>query len=121
MREVSRVGVWDDLSGGSILGLIREVMLMCVRVWRVLVRLITIRSARNSCHILANSFPSEFVERFSKRANNFYVTSGRIVAQFKDQSESDVGVPRNTKAIEAPKASLDSIRMSFVHSPPSPW
>jgi hypothetical protein len=27
---VSRVGVWEDLSGGSIIGLIREVVMVCV-------------------------------------------------------------------------------------------
>jgi hypothetical protein len=38
---VSRVGAWEGLSSGSLLDLIRVVMLVCVRVWGVHVRLMT--------------------------------------------------------------------------------
>jgi hypothetical protein len=41
MWVVSGVGVLEGLSGGSVLGLIRVVMLVCVREWGVTVRLIT--------------------------------------------------------------------------------
>jgi hypothetical protein len=40
MRVVSRVEVLEGLSGGSVLGLIRVVMLVYVREWGVPVRLI---------------------------------------------------------------------------------
>jgi hypothetical protein len=38
---VSRVGVWEGLSRGSVLGFMRVVILVCVTVWGVLVRLRT--------------------------------------------------------------------------------
>jgi hypothetical protein len=41
MWVVFRVGVMESLSGGSVLGFIRVVMLVCVREWGVPVRLIT--------------------------------------------------------------------------------
>jgi hypothetical protein len=41
MRVVSRVGVFEGLSCVSVLGLIRVVILACVREWGVPVRLIT--------------------------------------------------------------------------------
>jgi hypothetical protein len=56
-------------------------------------------------HILANSFLPEFVQRFSKSASNSYVTSCRTFVHACDQSHSELRVPRNTKAIEAPKTS----------------
>jgi hypothetical protein len=43
MRGVSRAGDWEGLSGGSFLGLMWVVMLVWVRVWNVLVRLMTMR------------------------------------------------------------------------------
>jgi hypothetical protein len=54
-------------------------------------------------NILANSFPPELVERFSKSASNSYVTNCLIVVKLKDQSQSELRVPRNTNAIETPK------------------
>jgi hypothetical protein len=39
IRVVSRVGVWKGMSGGSVIGLMRVVMLVRVRVWGVHVRL----------------------------------------------------------------------------------
>jgi hypothetical protein len=41
MRVVSRVGVLESLPSGSVLGLIRVVMRVCLREWDVPVRLIT--------------------------------------------------------------------------------
>jgi hypothetical protein len=41
MRVVLQVGVFEGLFGGSVLGFIRVVMLMCVKEWGVPVRLIT--------------------------------------------------------------------------------
>jgi hypothetical protein len=41
MRAVSRVGYWEGMSGGSFLGLTREVVLEWVRVRDVPVRLMT--------------------------------------------------------------------------------
>jgi hypothetical protein len=38
---VSRVGIWEGLSGGSVLGFMSEVMLVLMRVWGVHVRLMT--------------------------------------------------------------------------------
>jgi hypothetical protein len=54
-------------------------------------------------HVLAKSFPLESIERFSKSACNSYVTSSRTFVQLYDQSQSELRVPRDTKAIEAPK------------------
>jgi hypothetical protein len=77
-------------------------------------------SLTNKSHILAISVPSEFVERFSKSASNFFVTSLRVVVQLTDQLQSELIVPRDTHAIETPKyQALASIRLSFIHSPAS--
>jgi hypothetical protein len=54
-------------------------------------------------HILANSFPPESVERFSKSFSNSFVTSWRTFVQLYNQSQPKLIVPRDTKAIEAPK------------------
>jgi hypothetical protein len=42
MWVMSRVGVLEGLFGGSVLGLIRVVILVCVREWGAPVRLVTI-------------------------------------------------------------------------------
>jgi hypothetical protein len=60
-------------------------------------------------HILANSFPPESVERFSKSASNFSVTSWRTFVQLCDQSQSELRVPRNIEAVEAPKVSSSGL------------
>jgi hypothetical protein len=58
MRLVSRVKVLEGLSSGSILGLIRVVMLVCVREWGVPVRLITMGMMSTSvpCQCERNAF-----------------------------------------------------------------
>jgi hypothetical protein len=57
---VSRVfGVVEELSGESVLGLIRVVMLVCVRVWGVPVRLMTIGSTM-STYVLCQCERSAF-------------------------------------------------------------
>jgi hypothetical protein len=45
---VSRVGVWEDMSGGSVLGFFRVVMIVCVRVWGVSLRLMSIGTMSTS-------------------------------------------------------------------------
>jgi hypothetical protein len=55
-------------------------------------------------HVLANSFPLESVERFSKSASNSFVTRRRTFVQVCDQPQSELRVPLDTKAIETPKA-----------------
>jgi hypothetical protein len=54
-------------------------------------------------NILANSFPPESVERFSKSSSNSYVTTRRALVQLCDQCQSELKVPQDTEAIEAPK------------------
>jgi hypothetical protein len=50
MRVVSRVGVLEGLSSGSVPGLIKVVMLVCVREWGVPVRLITMGTMSTCVH-----------------------------------------------------------------------
>jgi hypothetical protein len=53
-REITRVVSWvevlEGLSRGSVLGLIRVVMLLCVREWGVPVRLITMGKMSTYVH-----------------------------------------------------------------------
>jgi hypothetical protein len=57
-------------------------------------------------HILANSFPPESVERFSKSASSSFVINLRFVVQLCDQSQSELRVLWNSKAIETPKVPI---------------
>jgi hypothetical protein len=49
MRVVTRVGVLEGLSGGSVLGLIRVVMLVDARKLGVPVRLVTMGTMSTTC------------------------------------------------------------------------
>jgi hypothetical protein len=55
---------------------------------------------------LANSFPLEYDERFSKSTCNSFVTSLRAFVQLCDQFQSELKVPRGTKAIKTPKVPI---------------
>jgi hypothetical protein len=57
-------------------------------------------------HILANSFPPEYVERFSKSASNSSVTNIRTFVQLCDHPQSELRVLENTKANETPKVPI---------------
>jgi hypothetical protein len=54
-------------------------------------------------NMLANSFPLESVDRFSKSASDFSVTNSRTLAQLRDRYQSELRDPRNISAIETPK------------------
>jgi hypothetical protein len=50
IEVVSRVGVWEGLSGGSVLGFLRVVIVVCGRDWGVFVRLITMAMMSTCVH-----------------------------------------------------------------------
>jgi hypothetical protein len=52
---------------------------------------------------LATSFPPKYVERFSKSASNSSLTNSQTFVHLRDQSQSQLKVPRDAKAIETPK------------------
>jgi hypothetical protein len=66
-------------------------------------RVDTRRCVHNFQNILANLFPPESVERFSKSASHSYVTSRRTLVQLCDRSQSELRLPRDIEVIEAPK------------------
>jgi hypothetical protein len=63
----------------------------------------TRRSAHKNLSRLGEFVSTKTVERFSKSASNSYVASSRTFVRLCDQSQSELRVLRNTKAIEAPK------------------
>jgi hypothetical protein len=80
MRVVSRFGVFAGFSGGSVLGLIRVLMLMCKREWGVPVRIITMGTA-STC-VLGQFEQSAFAREVFFSMVRWWVSLRLLYAQY---------------------------------------